>query len=65
MLNRVVLAVVVGVVVTLVCLLVGALLVVLKIDLAVTVGTFLKQWGGAIGILAALWYFFANGGINK
>lgn len=60
MLNRVVLAVVVGIVVTLVCVLVGALLITLNIDLAVTVGTFLKQWSGVIGVLAALWYFFSG-----
>lgn len=60
MLSRLILAVVVGVVVTLVCILVGSLLVTLKVDLAVTVGDFLHNYGGVIGVLAALWYFFSG-----
>lgn len=65
MLNRIVLAVVVGVVVTLACLLVGALLIAIKVELAVTVGVFLKSYAGAIGLLAGLWHFFAGGPITR
>lgn len=60
MLSRLVLAVVVGVVVTLACLLIGALLATINVALAVTIGNFLKSWSGGLGLLAALWYFFAG-----
>lgn len=62
MFNRLVLAVVVAVVVTLACILVGAILVALGVDIAVTIGNFLKGYAGILGVLAGLWYFFANGG---
>lgn len=61
MLGRLAIAVVVGVVVTLGCLLLGAILVTLKVDIAVTVGEFLKQWGGVFGVLAAIFSFFSGG----
>lgn len=61
MLGRLVLAVVVAVVVTLACFLLGAILVTLKVEIAVTIGNFLKQYGGVIGVLAGLWHFFAGG----
>lgn len=64
MLSRIVLAVVIGVAVTLVCVLVGLLLATITVPLAITVGNFLKTWSGAIGLLSALWYFFANGGTH-
>lgn len=60
MLGRIVLSVVVGVVVTLVCVLIGAILVTLKVDLAVTVGEFLKNYGGVFGVLAAFIFFFSK-----
>ena len=60
MIKRIGLAVVVGVAVFLGCLLLGALLVALKVDFAVTIGTFLKQYSGVIGLLAALWHFFTG-----
>ncbi len=63
--GRLVLAVVVGVVVALVAILVGGLLADLKIDFAVTIGGWLRSYGAALGLLAALWYFFTNGGIAK
>lgn len=61
MLARLILAVVVAVVVTLACILVGAILVTLTVDVAVTVGDFLKHYSGVLGVLAGLWYFFAGG----
>lgn len=61
MLNRVVQAVIVAVVVTLACLLLGAVLAALKIDIAVTVGDFLRQYAGVLGVLAGLWHYFAGG----
>lgn len=67
MLSRLVLAVVVGVVVTLGCVLLGAILVALKVAIAVTIGDFLRSYSGVIGVLSALWYFFTGGGftLNK
>jgi hypothetical protein len=61
---RLVLAVVVGVVVYLVCLLVGPLVADLKVSFAVTIGGWLVQYAGVLGLLAALWYFFSGGGIT-
>jgi hypothetical protein len=63
MIARLVLAVVVGVVVILICILVGGLLMATNISLAVAVGAFLKAYATVLGLLAALWYFFA-GGLN-
>ncbi len=60
MLSRIVLAVVVAVVVTLVCYLVGGILDSLTIQIAVTIGNFLKQYGAVLGVLAGLWFFFSG-----
>lgn len=60
MLQKLVLAVVVGVVTSLVCILVGGILISLNVAIAVTIGTFLKNYSGVLGVLAALWYYFAN-----
>lgn len=60
MFNRLVLSVVVAVVVTLACVLVGGILISLKVDIAETIGAFLKSYSGVLGVLAGLWYFFAN-----
>ena len=65
MLSRLVQAVVVAVVVALGCMLVGALLVALKLNLAVTVGVFLKDWAGVLGLLAGLWFFFTGRTLGK
>lgn len=61
MLSKLIIAVVVAVVVTLACILLGAILVTLKIDIAVTIGSWLKQYAGVLGVLAGLWHFFAGG----
>lgn len=60
MLNRIGLAIVIAIIVTLVCILLGGILLALNIAIATTVGDFLKDYAGAIGILAGLWHFFAN-----
>lgn len=60
MLSRLILSVVVAVVVTLACFLLGAILITLKVDIAVTIGNWLKTYGSVLGILAGLWYFFTN-----
>lgn len=60
MIARLILAVVVAVVVTLVCILAGSILGTLGVQIAVTVGNFLKQWSAALGVLAGLWYFFSG-----
>jgi hypothetical protein len=65
MLKRIVLAVVVGVVVFLGCLLLGLLLNALTVSFAVTIGAFLTQWAGVIGLLAAIWHFFSGGFVIK
>ena len=63
MLRKLILAVVVAVVVTLACFLLGAILVNLKVDIAITIGEWLKQYGAVLGVLAGLWHFF-NGGFS-
>lgn len=60
MLSRLILAVVVAVVVTLACVLLGDLLGALTVQVATTIGSFLKTYSTVIGILAGLWYFFAG-----
>lgn len=60
MLRRIIISVIVGVAVTLACILVGNLLAALNFPVAVTVGNFLENYSGLIGVLAGLWYFFTN-----
>lgn len=60
MLDRVIRAVVIAVVVTLACILLGSILIALKVDIAVTIGSFLKQYAGALGVLAGLWSAFSG-----
>lgn len=64
MLRLLILAVVVAVVVTLACFLLGAILVTLEVDIAVTIGEWLKKYGSILGVLAGLWYAFAGGNFN-
>ena len=61
MLRKLILAVVVAVVVTLGCLLLGDILGTLKVQIAITIGNWLTNYGSVLGILAGLWYFFAGG----
>jgi len=65
MLGRLIKAVVVAVVVTLACILLGLILNSLTVQIAVTIGNFLKTYGAVIGVLAGLWYFFAGGSLIK
>lgn len=60
LLSRLVLSVVVAVVTTLACILIGAILVALDVEIAVTIGGFLKRYSGIFGVLAGLWYFFSG-----
>ena len=60
LLSRIVLAVVVAVVATLACILVGSILLALEVEIAVTIGDFLKKYAGVFGVLAGLWYFFSG-----
>ncbi len=60
MIRKLVLALVVAVAVTIGLLLLGAILVTLKVDIAITIGNFFKQWGSVIGILAGIWYMFSG-----
>ena len=64
MIARLVLAVVVGVVVYLLCVLFGSLLADLKVSFAVTIGGWLVAYAAVLGLLAAIWYFFAGGGLH-
>ena len=64
MLSRLVIAVVVAVLVTLACILLGAILVTLRVDIAITVGEFLKDYAGVLGVLAGLYSFFSGGFSN-
>ena len=61
MLSKIVIACVVGIVVFLACILVGGLLVTTTVPFVVTVGNFLQDYAGLLGLLAALWHFFAGG----
>lgn len=63
MLSRIVLSVVVAVAVTLGCYLLGAILTTLTVEIAETIGKFLKEYGAVIGVLAGLWFFFSGGSI--
>lgn len=60
MLQKLILAVVVAVVVTLGCILLGGILITLKLDIAITIGDFLKNYGAVLGVLAGLWYAFGG-----
>lgn len=60
MIGRIILAVVVAVAVALACILLGTILIAIKVDIATTVGQFLKDYSAAIGILAGLWHFFVG-----
>lgn len=60
MLRNLILAIVIAVVVTLGCVLLGAILVALNVQIAVTIGNFLKTYSGVLGVLAGLWYFFSG-----
>lgn len=64
MIRKLILAVVVAVAVTLGLLLLGSILVSASNDptsLLVTIGKWLKSYGSLIGLLAGLWYYFADG----
>ena len=58
MIQKLILAVVVAVVVTLGCVLVGSVLISLSVAIAVTIGSFLKEYSTILGVLAGLWFFF-------
>ena len=63
--GRLILAVVIGVIVAITLVgLVGPLLQDLKIDFAVTVGSFFVSWGSVLGLLAGLWFYFKGGTIG-
>lgn len=60
MIQKLVLAVVVAVVVTLACELLGGILKTLTVQIAITIGDWLTKYGGVLGVLAGLWYYFAG-----
>lgn len=60
MFRKLILAVVVGVLTTLVCLFVGGLLLTMEVSWVVATGAFLKTFAGLLGLMAALWHFFAG-----
>lgn len=61
MLGRLVKAVVVAVVVTIASLLLGAILKSLTVQIAITIGDWLRTYSSILGILSGLWYFFTEG----
>lgn len=61
MFQRIMRAVIIGVVVWLLCLLIAVILRLLKAEFAVALGGYASQYAGLIGLLAALWHFFAGG----
>ena len=61
MISRIVVACIIGIVVFLACVLVGGLLVTTTVPFVVVVGSFLANYAGLFGLLAALWSFFSNG----
>lgn len=60
MLRNIISSVIIAVVVALGCILLGAVLDLLKVDIAIVIGLFLKTYGSVIGILAGLWYFIGK-----
>jgi hypothetical protein len=60
MLTRIILALIVAVAVGLLCILLGSVLASLNVPITDTIGSFLRQWGWVIGVLAGLWYFFSG-----
>lgn len=65
MLSKLIQAVVIAVIVTLACILLGLILVALKVDVAVTVGNFLKTYATVFGVLAGLWSFFTGYSLTR
>ena len=63
MLRKLIVSVCVAVIVTLACALLGAILITLKVEVAVTVGVWLKSYAGVLGVLAGL-FNFATGRIS-
>ena len=57
MFKNVIKAVVVAVVVTLACILLGAILITLKVEVAVVVGQWFVSYAPILGVLAGLWQF--------
>lgn len=61
MIGRLVMAIIAGVIVFLVCVLLGALLTGISVPFVVTIGDFLRNYAGLLGLLAALAHFFGGG----
>lgn len=64
MLSKLVLAIVVGVITFLACVLIGGLLITMSVPFVVSVGSFLKEYAGLLGLLSSLWYYFQGGGLT-
>lgn len=63
MLEAIIIALIVGLIVGLGCVLLGRVLKSIGVPPAEAVGGFFEQFAWAIGIVAALWFFFAGGSI--
>lgn len=57
MLKKALIALFVAIIVAIVCLVLAGLFILFKVELATSIGTFLKQYSTFIGILAGLAYF--------
>lgn len=60
MIRKIILAVLVAVIVTLACILLGTILSAITIQVAITVGNFLKTYSSVIGVIAGLWYYLTG-----
>lgn len=58
MLNRILAAIFAAVVAYLICIVVGTLLIALRVDVTMIVGSLLKSFAGIISILVFLYYAF-------
>ena len=58
-LGRFITAVAIAIIVAIVLIgLLGPILVDMKVDIATTVGKFFENWGGPLGIVAGIFYYF-------
>jgi predicted transporter len=61
MIQLIVIAVIIAIAVGLLCIFLGRVVKSMNVPIAVTVGSFLEQFGWVLGVLAGI-YYFATGG---
>ncbi len=60
MLKKALIAILVAILVAIVCVLLGALLILFKVEIATSIGNFLKEQATLIGILGGVVYFVSG-----